>query len=256
MRTMILLLAISFGIFAQSDTKAMFDKLAGIPAPGLAKTSAIQATSYSNATFNMKYTAPAGWSFVTPTPGASGVSMQVTSTLYPAIILIGALYRTDPIASSSNGPSWCYQMHNLCFSKNVSQVTYGYAVLDTTYSNTGNHFSWQKIKFLDDHSLIQCDYVVQSGSYSLTVSYATTVADYTLNDPIYFKHVQNLTWYSSTTFAKTSQGSYRISRESTLDNIFDLRGRMQAMENPTEKAAKAPQVLVNQNLGKILGLFH
>lgn len=252
MRTLILLLIVSFGVLAQLDTKAMFDKLAGIPAPGLAKTSAIQATSYSNATFNMQYTAPAGWSFTTPTPGASGVSMQVTSTLYPAIILIGALYRTDPIASSTNGPSWCYRMHNLCFAKNVSQVTYGYAVLDTTYSNTGNHFSWQKIKFLDDHSLIECDYVVQSGSYSLTVSYVTTVADYTLNDPNYFKHVQNLTWYSSTTFAKASQGSYRISRESMLDNIYDLRGRMQTMENPIGGSPKVPQILVNDHLGKLL----
>jgi hypothetical protein len=162
--------------------------------------------------------------------------------------------RTDPDAAAFFGPNWCFIRHCDCFSRNASQVTYGYALLDTTYSNTGIHFSWQKIKYLDDHSLIACEYAEQKGSYILLVSFMTTVADYTTNGSVYFQHVLNLTWYG-VTLAKSTQ-AYSISREATLANIYDLQGRIHAMESPTEGSLKKTgcQVLLDKQ-NKIMPFY-
>ena len=95
---------------------------------------------------------------------------------------------------------------------------------------------------------------MQNGSYSLLVSYATTVTDFNANETVYFQHVQNLTWYG-VTLAKSTQ-AYSISREATLANIYDLQGRIHAMENPTEGSLKktGSQVLLDKQ-NKIMPFY-
>lgn len=242
---------------ANTDIVAMlFNQMSGAHL-GASKPSATLMTSYSNATFNMSYTAPTGWSFNTPTVGASGLTITATSPSYLATVTIGAFSRTDAEAARCLGPGWCFQMSSACFAQNDSQVTYGYYVSDTTYSNTNNHFSWQQIIYLDDHSMIECDYCVQNGDYIQIVSYSTSVADFILNDSIYFQHVANLTWYS-TTLAKQSVTAKVSSQSDRTANIYDFLGRSHPRFSDHSSSAikasfepSASQILVNGRSTKI-----
>jgi hypothetical protein len=216
---------------AQSDIRQELSRLCGISNISLNKTAETQSlTSYSNAAFNISYTAPAGWSFATPSVSSSGVMFSVSSPSYSATVLIASIERNDSYASAYLGPNWCHQRNAYCYAQSPSQSPYVFFCSDSTYANTGNHLAWQQVKYLDDHSEIQCDFCMQNGPYTLICSFATTVADYNLNSSEYIGHVLALTWYGSGV-AKSLSKQVAPSSELTFQNkqvSFTLMKNQQA----------------------------
>jgi mRNA-degrading endonuclease HigB of HigAB toxin-antitoxin module len=171
--------------------------LADINPSTLNKQASESLTSYSNSSYNIKYTAPSGWSFISPSTGDNGVSLHVTSPYYSPTIIIAVFNRDNEDAAYRIGPSLCFNTTSFCYKRQISKAPLVYACIDTILPD-GNHYASIEIKYLDDYSIIAVTYSLHYGRYVQYLSYMTTVADYEQNKNVYLQHWNNIEWYSPT----------------------------------------------------------